>query len=105
MLREFQRKIKWVAGDPIYKVKVKQYHKHHKQGMPVSNTMQPHRLLKYSPLLSGLVLFHFRAEFYDIGIAVANAWGSITHPWHLYNALRSENSLRGRGQIWTLPRP
>lgn len=90
MLREVQRKIKWIGQDPVHNVKLKFYRK---SGMPVPESMTRHRMLQYSPVLSGLILYHFRAEMYDIGIAVVNAWGSITYSWHLYNALRNENLI------------
>ncbi|KAI0880217.1 uncharacterized protein GGS22DRAFT_175449 [Annulohypoxylon maeteangense] len=90
MLREYQRKIKWVLDDPGYKVKAKAYEKLSGHA-PLS--MEKNLLLKTSPILSGLMLYHFRSEIWDIGIALANAWGSITYSLHLYNALRSANLL------------
>lgn len=53
------------------------------------------RLTKYSPVISGLMLYHFRARVYDVGITVANAWGSITYAIHLYIALLQEKLLAG----------
>lgn len=38
-------------------------------------------------MLSGLLLYHFRAQLYNFSIAVVNAWGSIVYPFHLYMAL------------------
>lgn len=90
-LRELSQLMKWVGRDPVYQVKKKQYHK---QGMPIPPTMEPHRILMYSPILSGLLLFKFRADVYDIGIAVANAWGSIAYAAHLYNALVTAKLLK-----------
>ncbi|KAK1761825.1 hypothetical protein QBC33DRAFT_574654 [Phialemonium atrogriseum] len=90
MLREVQRKIKWIGQEPVHNVKLKFYRK---SGMPVPESMTRHRMLQYSPVLSGLILYHFRADMYDIGIAVVNAWGSITYSWQLYNALRNENLI------------
>lgn len=60
-------------------------------------TMPPHRITKYSPVLSGLLLYHFRAEMWDIGIAVANAWGSVTYSQHLYAAMQMQG-LIGRSE-------
>ncbi|KAI0007258.1 hypothetical protein F4779DRAFT_592862 [Xylariaceae sp. FL0662B] len=90
MVRHMQTKIKHIMMDPVYKVKVKAYQS---VGQPVPTSMQPNRILKMSPVLSGLMLYHFRAEMWDIGIAISNAWGSITYSLHLYNALRSEKLI------------
>lgn len=48
-----------------------------------------------SPVISGLLLYHFRARYREIGLAVANAWGSIQYCHHLYNALRQEKLVQG----------
>lgn len=50
-----------------------------------------HRLLKYSPVISGLMLYQFRATVYRLGLRVADGWGSILYPLHLYSALLKEN--------------
>jgi hypothetical protein len=92
MLQELSRLMKWMGKDPVYQAKVKVYHK---QGMSVPSSMKAHRILIYSPVLTGLLLFRFRAEVYDIGIAVTNAWGSIAYAAHLYNALLAEKLLIG----------
>jgi hypothetical protein len=55
-----------------------------------------HRVLVHSPILCGLVLYHFRSKMYNLGIAIMNSWGSITYPAHLYNALRNEGLLHGQ---------
>ncbi|KAI1084861.1 hypothetical protein F5B20DRAFT_568151 [Whalleya microplaca] len=90
MIRQVQTKIRHIMLDPVYKVKVKAYQR---TGEPVPTTMKPNRILKMSPVLSGLMLYHFRAEMWDIGITIANAWGSITYSLHLYHALRSEKQI------------
>lgn len=88
-----QSLINWIGPDPLLVAKKKQYTR---QGMPLSDTIQQHRLLHRSPVLAGLVLFHFRARMYEVGISVANAWGSISYSNHLYNAMLREGLLRGR---------
>ncbi|KAK9350250.1 hypothetical protein V1523DRAFT_98130 [Lipomyces doorenjongii] len=92
MVRELSRMIKWIGSDPVHQAKAKVYHK---QGMPVPSSMEAHRIMIYSPVLSGLYLFHVRREIFDVGIAVANAWGSIAYCAHLYNALEQEKMLIG----------
>lgn len=93
MLVGFQKSVEWFLKDPVYVAKMKVAQQH---GQQVSDSIQQYRILKHSPILSGLVLYHFRAQMYDIGIAVANAWGSITYSNHLYNALLQEKLLEGR---------
>ncbi|OBR02126.1 Ank-repeat protein mbp1 [Colletotrichum higginsianum IMI 349063] len=84
-LREFSRLIKWMGEDPVHGAKAELYAR---MGRTVPSEMEVHRILIYSPVLSGLFLFRLRAEMYDVGLAVANAWGSITYTAHLYNALQ-----------------
>ncbi|KAI1505393.1 hypothetical protein F5X99DRAFT_367839 [Biscogniauxia marginata] len=90
MMRQIQTKIKHIKLDPVYKVKVKAYRS---QREPVPPNVEPNRILKMSPVLSGLMLYYFRAEIFEVGISIANAWGSITYSVHLYNALQSEKLL------------
>ncbi|KAJ9138152.1 Ank-repeat protein mbp1 [Pleurostoma richardsiae] len=92
VVREQRGRLRWIGGDPVYKAKIKIYQN---QCMSIPPTMQPHRILKYSPVLAGLMLYRFRIEHYEIGIAVASAWGSILYATHLYNALQSERLLGG----------
>lgn len=93
VLREMQRKLKWIGSDPVWQEKTKQYNR---DGNPVPESMKPHRILQRSPVLAGLMLYHFRAAMYDIGITIANAWGSITYSAHLYHALEREKLLERR---------
>lgn len=65
--------------------------------MGIPCTAPVHRILKYSPVISGLLLYHFRAQAYEVGLAVANAWGSVAYPLHLYNALQQERLLSPPG--------
>ncbi|KAM7210096.1 hypothetical protein V8F06_014518 [Rhypophila decipiens] len=80
-----------IGSDPIYKAKVKAYSRI--PGMEADPASQ-HRLLIYSPVISGLILFRLRAAVHEISIAVINAWGSIAYPAHLYNALQREGLLK-----------
>ncbi|KAH6976031.1 hypothetical protein BKA56DRAFT_674544 [Ilyonectria sp. MPI-CAGE-AT-0026] len=91
-LRSFRQSITWFVGDPVHGAKEKVSRR--------SNNLQSsekHRILQYSPILAGLALYHFRAGMYDVGIAISNAWGSITYSAHLYNALMGERLLKN---IW-----
>lgn len=92
-IQKTQTRIRWVLSDPVFSAKLKAYAE---LGQPVPASMERNRILKMSPVLSGLMLYHFRAEFWDGGIAVANAWGSITYSLHLYNALQSEKLMSQR---------
>lgn len=72
----------------MHQAKVNEYAR---QGRSAS--MPGHRLTRYSPVISGLLLYHFRARTHEMGLAVANAWGSITYALHLYVALEQEKLL------------
>lgn len=82
----------------MHKAKTKVFSK---MGVPCASPL--HRILRYSPVTSGLMLYHFRAQTYNIGITVANTWGSIAYPLHLYTALQQEKLLSSRqvpGETW-----
>jgi len=90
ILTDMKKKLEWICQDPVYEVKAATYKK---RGAPIPKDLDRHRILKRSPVISGLLLFHIRAEMHEIGIAVANAWGSILFAGHLYRALRNEKLL------------
>lgn len=52
-----------------------------------------HRILNHSPVISGLLLYHFRTTTYLLSLRRANSSGSITFPLHLYTALKHEKVL------------
>lgn len=87
--------LQWAQDDPVHKAKVRVFSK---SGIPC--TAPIHRILKYSPVVSGLMLYHFRAETYDVGIAVANAWGSIAYTLQLHTALQHEKLLSPTEEPW-----
>ncbi|KAL7622050.1 hypothetical protein AAE478_007551 [Parahypoxylon ruwenzoriense] len=89
-IRMLQANMKYISQDPVYMFKVLAYQRF---GQPVPATMGTNNILKMSPVLSGLMLYRFRAEMYDAGLAISNASGSITYSQHLCNALRAENLL------------
>ncbi|KAI0402171.1 hypothetical protein F4802DRAFT_577543 [Xylaria palmicola] len=89
LIRDLQRGIKWIAKDPLREVQAKVCRR---QGMAVPD-IESHRLFRMSPVLSSLVLYHFRSRYRDVGLAVANTWGSIQYCNHLYNSLRQEQLL------------
>ncbi|KAM6523044.1 hypothetical protein FSOLCH5_003669 [Fusarium solani] len=92
-LRELSRLMKWMGKDPVHGAKARVYTR---AGLPIPSEMEAHRILIYSPVLSGLYLFRLRTEVYDVGLAIANAWGSITYTAHLYNALLKERLLESQ---------
>ncbi|EQB44956.1 hypothetical protein CGLO_16239 [Colletotrichum gloeosporioides Cg-14] len=91
-LKDTESVIGWLGTDPIHQVK-DEYAR--RQGMPLSPDTPQYNLLRQSPVMSGLILHYFRLDLYDIGIAAANAWGSITYMEHLYNAVEKEGLLGG----------
>lgn len=83
--------VQWVQDDPINQI--------HAQAFTedgTSITAPTHRILRYSPVISGLMLYQFRATIYMLGLQLANSWGSILYPLHLYHALQQENLLSPR---------
>ncbi|KAK4111504.1 hypothetical protein N656DRAFT_837525 [Canariomyces notabilis] len=86
-------RIQWLSNDPVFKAKQRAAAR---QNMTVEETLNRHRMLRHSPVLAGLMLFQFRGLVYDIGIAAANLFGSISYTWHLYNATRREKLLPTR---------
>ncbi|KAI8300892.1 hypothetical protein K4K61_009389 [Colletotrichum sp. SAR11_59] len=91
-LKDTESVIEWLGTDPIHQVK-NDYAR--RQGIPLSPDTKQYYLLRQSPVMSGLILHYFRLDLYDIGIAAANAWGSITYMEHLYNAVEKEGPLGG----------
>ncbi|KAK7423550.1 hypothetical protein QQX98_001008 [Neonectria punicea] len=72
--------------DPLHKAKARI------KGRRLMQSIRKHRLLRRSPIVTGLALYHFRAAMYDIGIALTNVWATLTLPAHLYNAARVRGS-------------
>ncbi len=90
-MRDVQQGIKWIREDPPRRVQELSYRR---LGTVPPDT-ESHRILRMSPVISGLLLYHFRQRYREAGLVVANAWGSIQYCGHLYNALRREKLLNG----------
>lgn len=84
--RRLAAKYSWVSDDPIYKAKRRVFAR--QMNVELDEDAHRNRFLRSSPVVAGLVLFHFRAWLFDTGIAAANAFGSLSYTWHLYNAAR-----------------
>ncbi|KAF5009428.1 hypothetical protein FDECE_4360 [Fusarium decemcellulare] len=82
--------IEWFLQDPLYKAKTLIAGRD-PDARKVLEATQKHRLLRRSPIVAGLALYHFRAEVHDVGLAFTNAWGTIILPAHLYNAVVMED--------------
>lgn len=91
-LHDIQHSIKWIGEDPLRAVQEKIYRR---EGILPSDA-ESHRLFRMSPIISGLMLYHFRIRYHEVGLAVANAWGSIQYCEHLYNALHHEKLIKDR---------
>ncbi|KAG6011990.1 hypothetical protein E4U43_007999 [Claviceps pusilla] len=89
VLRELQRHIHWIESDPVRAVQTRNLRR---LGANIPD-IKSHRLFRMSPVISGLMLYHFRARYHDAGIALANAWGSIQYCQHLYNALQPQQPI------------
>jgi hypothetical protein len=67
-LREFKSSLQWFAQDPVFLAKQRV-----SQGSgSLAMESERHRILVHSPILCGLVLYHFRAKMYNLSIAIAN---------------------------------
>ncbi|KAI1115971.1 hypothetical protein F5Y14DRAFT_408804 [Nemania sp. NC0429] len=82
--------IRTVLKDPVYRAKERYYRR---MNLTVPDSVEHNRILRMSPVLSGLMLFKYRAEVRDIALTVLNAWGSVTYTAHLFNALCREKLL------------
>ncbi|KAF4440758.1 hypothetical protein F53441_12209 [Fusarium austroafricanum] len=91
-LQDFAKSMAWIGRDPVFNAKRKVAQR---MGMMADESTR-HRILGHSPVIAGLLLYHFRAGMYDLSIAIVNVWGSIAYPTHLYNALQQEGLLVGR---------
>ncbi|KAJ1329888.1 DUF6604 domain-containing protein [Microdochium nivale] len=92
-IKQVQQSIQLVSADPIAEAQdiVKSF-----MGLPAATGAAKtgaHRYLGSSPVMCGLLLYHFRAHHREIGLLVADAWGSIRCAQHLYNALSRKGML------------
>ncbi|KAJ8130719.1 hypothetical protein O1611_g2907 [Lasiodiplodia mahajangana] len=92
VIRALQRDIQWLGTDPLRAAQTKFYER---AGMEVPE-QESHRLYRMSPVTCGLFLYHYRTRYRDIGLGVADVWGSIQYCEHLYNALHHEGLLDGQ---------
>ncbi|KAK7959077.1 uncharacterized protein PG986_003931 [Apiospora aurea] len=90
-LKQLQQQVDWIGKDPPRQVQARMYQKF---GMLPPDT-ECHRVFRMSPVMSGLVLYNFRQRYHEVGLTVADAWGSIQYCQHLYNALRKEKLVKG----------
>ncbi|UKZ80022.1 hypothetical protein TrVFT333_007786 [Trichoderma virens FT-333] len=90
-MKELRKIMRWIGDDPVYNAKIKLIQQ---AGRPIPSYMKRHHILRRSPVLSGLILFHYQFHFRNAGIAVTDAWGSTIYTAHLYNALRNEKFLK-----------
>jgi hypothetical protein len=56
-------------------------------------------LIDRHPLLCGLLVFRLQIAYQDIGLALANEWGSIQYAAHLYEACRHSGHTPRDGQL------
>ncbi|RSL78304.1 hypothetical protein CEP51_008303 [Fusarium floridanum] len=84
-LQGTSERIEWFLEDPIYEVK-KLIAGSDPKALELVEATKKHRLLRRSPIVAGLALYHHRTEVHELAVALTNAWGSIILPAHLYNA-------------------
>ncbi|KAH6975085.1 hypothetical protein BKA56DRAFT_590033 [Ilyonectria sp. MPI-CAGE-AT-0026] len=86
-LKECQEFIDEIIQDPLHISNIKFQGP---QRLELPKTTKKHRILRLSPIVAGLVLYHCRALMHQIGIAATNVWRTIILPAHLYNAVLNE---------------
>ena len=90
VLRDLQETILGIGKDPVRQAQDRLYRR---MGMATPDT-ESYLLLRMSPVLSGVMLYHFRSRYREAGLAVADAWGSIQYSQHLYHAVRCQRLMR-----------
>lgn len=88
-LRELKEELEDFLSDPVYNM---QKYICADSGVPFK-TSGPHRIFRRSPIISGLMLHHFRCRYKSLGLMVANGMGSIQACAHLYSALKCQKRL------------
>lgn len=91
-LTQLRDSILWLGEDPLFQVQEKLFRR---EGV-AANRDKAHRIFCMSPILCGLVLYHYRFRHREAALAVADAWGSIQYAGHLYNTLDRSGLLKGR---------
>jgi hypothetical protein len=94
ILCQVQTGIEWLTNDPLLQAQDRLYER---MGWG-SRQGAGHRLFRMSPVMSGLALYFFRSQYHEIGLSMANAWGSLLYCEHLYNAAQRSGHLQ---KPWT----
>jgi hypothetical protein len=74
----------WIVDDP-HRVEAKRIGR--------QNIPKPFYLFRHHPWLCGLWKYYCQIQLQSIGVAFVNAWGSLQHCAHLYNAIRREKLM------------
>ena len=82
-LRQKRDRIRYILDDPVYQFKCMGF-KQTGTSMPI--TVERNRILKNSPVLSGLLIFRFASEIREMSKTIMDCWGSVLFSAHLYQA-------------------
>ncbi|KAK0745463.1 hypothetical protein B0T18DRAFT_428618 [Schizothecium vesticola] len=96
-LIDLLEKTKWIFSDPIQLVKRDELIQIHWRN-PLPASMPHNAMLRSSPVLSGLLAYHFRVEMHSVGVDMCETWGSLPYAWHLYNACQQQDLIQGKFQ-------
>ncbi|KAM0444588.1 hypothetical protein ACHAQK_002084 [Fusarium lateritium] len=96
-LRDTDKRFDWFLNDPLHMARTKAMGNDPEGLEELANTGK-HRLLRRSPILSGLALYYYRAETHEVGLKATNAWGSPIPSAQLCDAANSNC-------IWTDVQP
>jgi hypothetical protein len=83
----------WILGDP-HRTAAKQLRR--------KNIPAPYFFFQQHPWLCGLWKYYIQTQLQTLGVAFANAWGSIMSCAHLYNAVQREKLLTHQWPDMTL---
>lgn len=75
--------VQWMAHDPVYQFRAKEFAKNGLSPVPG----QTNRIMRLSPVISGIYLHIIRSAQHELGLATAARTGSIRYAAHLYNAV------------------
>lgn len=92
MIKQLRDSILWLGQDPLFQI----HEPLLKREGVKANKDNLYRIFRMSPILCGLVLYQCRFRYREVGMAVADAWGSIQYAGHLYNTLQGSGLLMHR---------
>ena len=93
-IKQLSREIdKWVLSDALLTMKQKIKSQSPYNIGNLSESDESFYLLSRHPLLCGTFAFKIYLQVQELGVVLANAWGTVIYTAHLYNAVRQTGQL------------